>query len=144
MSHISDWLQGPCGWQAGGSLLRKLLLNLAVSTTTTPHLGIASQVRSRDSRGRRAWPGWGSIPQVTTGPHCPPYSQVLPREALFCSKWSPVNVAFEELGASTPFRLSGEPWDFQDQPQISKENNQAITLGLVGKSESGVCVCVCV
>lgn len=67
----------------------------SLKATTTPHLGTASQVRSRDSRRGRAWSGWGSCPRVTTGPFYRPHRQSLPRKVLSGSKRGPVNMAFE-------------------------------------------------
>lgn len=123
VSHISDW---PCwalwvgGWRLpaakmtskSGCVCQPASLTATPTPTSPPHLGTASQVRSRDNRCRRAWSGWSSSPQVSTGSYYSRHSRVLPREALFCPRWGPVNMAFKELRASSsPFRLLGEPWD---------------------------------
>ena len=80
MSHISDWLCRAL-WVAGWRLPAAKMTSksgcvcqpASLKATTTPHLGTASQVRSRDSRRGRAWSGWGSCPRVTTGPYYPPH-----------------------------------------------------------------------
>lgn len=120
-SHISDW---PCralwvgGWRLPAAKMTSKsgcvcqLANLEAEAATTPHLGTASQVRNKGQQTQEGVVRLGNSLQVSTGPYYPPNSQVLPREALFCPEWGSVNMALEELRAPSPFRLSGEPWDF--------------------------------